>query len=118
MGIHRPTLFLKEIVHLDVPVKARQYGIYGYVSDLSYCFLLQLSLKEDDDVTPVTLLHNVVGHLYGPSRPLGAVMCGYSGIRMFEPQVWLLSSVLCTCVQVCQLNTVCYLSWHTLVCHV
>ena len=49
--------------------------------------LLQLSLKEDDDVTPVTLLHNVVGHLYGPSRPLGAVMCGYSGIRTFEPQV-------------------------------
>jgi len=48
---------------------------------------LQLSLKDEDDVTPVTLLHNMVGHLYGPSRPLGAVVCGYSGIRTFEPQV-------------------------------
>jgi len=49
--------------------------------------LSQLSLKDDDDVTPVILLPNTAHHLYGASRTLGAVMCGYSGIRTFEPQV-------------------------------
>ena len=44
-------------------------------------------LRDDDDVTPVILLPNMAHHLYGPSRPLGAVMCGYSGVRTFEPQV-------------------------------
>ena len=64
----------------------------------THLLLLQLSLKEDDDVTPVTLLHNMVGHLYGPSRPLGAVMCGYSGIRTFEPQVMCLVGLICLAV--------------------
>ena len=49
--------------------------------------LFQLSLKDNDDVTPVILLPNTAHHLYGPSRTLGAVICGYSGIRTFEPQV-------------------------------
>ncbi len=50
-------------------------------------FSLQLSLSDSDDVTPVAFLSNTSSHLYGPSRTLGAVMCGYSGIRSFEPQV-------------------------------
>ena len=45
--------------------------------------LSQLSLKDDDDVTTVILLPNTAHHLYEPSYPLGAVMCGYSGIRTF-----------------------------------
>ena len=48
---------------------------------------LQLSLTELDNITPITLLHNSAAHLLGPSRTLGAIMCGYSGIRFFEPQV-------------------------------
>lgn len=58
-------------------------------------FIFQLSLTEHDDVTPVTLLHNTAVHLYGASRTLGAVICGYSGIRFFQPQPLrsLLSSV-------------------------
>jgi hypothetical protein len=48
---------------------------------------LQLSLTEQDNITPITLLHNSAAHLLGPSRTLGAIMCGYSGIRFFEPQV-------------------------------
>ena len=48
---------------------------------------VQLSLAEQDNVTPITLLHNSAAHLLGPSRSLGAIMCGYSGIRLFEPQV-------------------------------
>ena len=49
--------------------------------------LSQLSLREDDDVFPVTLLLNSAFHLFGPSRGLGAILCGYSGIRTFKPQV-------------------------------
>ena len=49
--------------------------------------LPQLSLSDKDEVTPVTLLSNSVLHLIGPARCIGAVVCGYSGIRTFEPQV-------------------------------
>ena len=38
-------------------------------------------------MTPVTLVSNSVLHLSGPARSVGAVVCGYSGIRTFEPQV-------------------------------
>ncbi|XP_019848853.1 PREDICTED: WD repeat and FYVE domain-containing protein 3-like isoform X2 [Amphimedon queenslandica] len=46
----------------------------------------ELSLSDKDEVTPVTLLSNSVLHLIGPARCIGAVVCGYSGIRTFEPQ--------------------------------
>jgi hypothetical protein len=47
----------------------------------------ELLLGESDDATPVQLLHNTSFHLFGPARSLGAVVCGYSGIRSFQPQV-------------------------------
>ena len=49
--------------------------------------VLQLSLTDQDEVTPITLLSNGVLHLSGPARSVGAIVCGYSGIRTFEPQV-------------------------------
>ena len=79
--------YVMDVTLSETATFIRLQGIHEYISLNTRYLLLQLSLKEDDDVTPVTLLHNVVGHLYGPSRPLGAVMCGYSGIRTFEPQV-------------------------------
>ena len=57
--------------------------MHAHAQILTYTLytLSQLSLKDDDDATPVILLPNTAHHLYGPSRPLGAVMCDYSGIR-------------------------------------
>ena len=38
-----------------------------------------------DSVTPVRLLYNTAAHLLGPSRTIGAVFVGCSGVRNFQP---------------------------------
>ena len=43
-------------------------------------FLLQLGLSKLDNTTPVRLVYNTANHLQGPSRCLGGVIVGISGV--------------------------------------
>ncbi|XP_048589940.1 WD repeat and FYVE domain-containing protein 3-like [Nematostella vectensis] len=45
----------------------------------------ELGLSTTENTTPVRLIHNTAAHLLGPSRTIGAVIIGCSGVRSFCP---------------------------------
>ncbi|XP_046865023.1 WD repeat and FYVE domain-containing protein 3-like isoform X2 [Xenia sp. Carnegie-2017] len=47
---------------------------------------LKLGLSKKDNSTPFRLFHNTASHLQGPSRCLGGVIVGISGVRTFVPR--------------------------------
>ena len=59
--------------------------IYLNLHILNILFVLKLSLSTHDSATPVRLVHNTTAHLLGPSRTIGAVIVGCSGVRNFVP---------------------------------
>ena len=43
-------------------------------------------MSSHENATPIRVLHNSAGHLSGPARPLGGVVVGYLGVRVFSPR--------------------------------
>lgn len=46
----------------------------------------QHGMSSHENATPIRVLHNSAGHLSGPARPLGGVVVGYLGVRVFNPR--------------------------------
>ncbi len=46
----------------------------------------QLSMAPGDNASPIGVVHNSAAHLLGAARPLGGVVVGYLGVRVFNPQ--------------------------------
>ncbi|KAK3103345.1 hypothetical protein FSP39_018631 [Pinctada imbricata] len=46
----------------------------------------QLAMSAHDNATPIRILTNSAGHLFGPARSLGAILIGYLGVRTFCPR--------------------------------
>ena len=46
----------------------------------------QLGMTTHENATPIRVIHNSGGHLSGGARPLGGVVIGYLGVRVFTPQ--------------------------------
>ena len=46
----------------------------------------QLGMTTHENATPIRVIHNSGGHLLGTARPLGGVVIGYLGVRVFTPQ--------------------------------
>ena len=90
---------------------------------MNCCFLcnFQLQLADNDDATPVNLISNSALHLSGPARTVGGVVCGFTGIRTFEPQVRgcdACLSLVCTVSFACGMQTFISISSCTSTVHV
>ena len=46
----------------------------------------QLGMTSHENATPIRVVHNSAGHLFGPARPLGGIVVGYLGVRTFSPK--------------------------------
>ncbi|KAA3679441.1 WD repeat and FYVE domain-containing protein 3 [Paragonimus westermani] len=57
--------------------------VYSYADAKAIAKQFYIAPKEN--ATPIRVLHNSAAHLHGPSRPLGAVLVGYQGVRAFTP---------------------------------
>ena len=77
-------IFGLNAVAMSAMTLAKIRKVYSKVDNKSVA--KQLGMSANENATPIRVIHNSAGHLLGPARPLGGVIIGYLGVRVFTPQ--------------------------------